>query len=145
MPVPRLETDEEEVLRANRAFYLALQSLDPNQMAAVWLHEDWVTCLHPGRELIRGWEEVFESWTNIFNSTTRLQATISRPMVRVAGDTAWVSCITSVTSSYEEGFETAAIENTNIFVRRGGQWRLVHHHTSILPGREPSGTTKVVQ
>ena len=55
---PALETDEQEVLAANRAFYHALQSLDLEQMKAVWLHEDWVECLHPGWELRVGWEEV---------------------------------------------------------------------------------------
>jgi ketosteroid isomerase-like protein len=142
---PRLESDEQEVLGANRAFYQALQSLDLERMDELWLHEDWVKCLHPGWELRIGWEEVYESWANIFHSTTRMQVTISRPLVRAIGDTAWVSCVASVTTSYEGGFSTAMVETTNIFVRHSGQWRMVHHHTSPLPGRVPSGTSRAVQ
>ncbi len=138
-------TDEEEVLDANRAFYLALESLDLAKMTAVWLHEDWVECLHPGWDLLEGWEEVQQSWASIFRSTKRMRVTISRPLIRVLGETAWVSCLENVTSTYEGGFTTAVIETTNIFLRRDGRWFIVHHHTTPLPDRMPSGASRTVQ
>jgi ketosteroid isomerase-like protein len=144
-PHARLETDEREVLMANQAFYQALQSLDLAKMDAAWWHEEWVRCLHPGWELITGWEEVRESWASIFGSTARMRIVVSRPLVHVVGDTAWVSCVENVTTTYEGGFETALIESTNIYVRRGGEWRLAHHHTSPLPERVPEGTSRSVQ
>ncbi|HEV2352270.1 MAG TPA: nuclear transport factor 2 family protein [Terriglobia bacterium] len=145
-PAPtRLETDEDEVLAINLAFYRAIESLDLSQMEAVWWHEDWVNCLHPGWDLICGWEDILESWAGIFRSTARLRVTISRTIVHVLGDAAWVSCIENVTSTYESGFETAMIEATNIFARRQGVWRMAHHHTTPLPGRLPSGTSRSVQ
>lgn len=144
-PQRSLETDENEVLAANQAFYQALQSLELPRMEALWWHEDWVSCLHPGGDLICGWEEVLERWANIFRSTSQMRATVSRPLVHVQGDAAWVSCIENVTSTYEGGFETAMIEATNIFVRRNGEWRMAHHHTTLLPGRVPSGTSRSVQ
>ena len=49
------------------------------------------------------------------------------------GDTAWVNCVEEVTSSYSSGFSTASVQATNIFVRRDGEWRLVHHHASAVP------------
>ncbi len=143
--LPRLETDEQEVLEANQAFYQALELLDLAQMGAVWLHEDWVKCLHPGWDLILGWQDVRESWANIFRSTVQMRVTISRPLVHVLGDTAWVSCVENVTSTSEGDFETALIETTNIFVRRQGRWLMVHHHTTPLPGRVPAGTSRSVQ
>ncbi|HMX30241.1 MAG TPA: nuclear transport factor 2 family protein, partial [Blastocatellia bacterium] len=36
------------VEQANQSFYLALENADLEAMAAVWLHEDWVKCVHPG-------------------------------------------------------------------------------------------------
>ncbi|MCH7766008.1 MAG: hypothetical protein IH916_05570, partial [Acidobacteria bacterium] len=39
---------EEKVLAANRRFYTAMDSLDLEGMEAVWLHADWVKCVHPG-------------------------------------------------------------------------------------------------
>jgi len=142
---PRLETDEREVLASNQAFYQALQSLDLGQMEAAWLQEDWVRCLHPGWDLITGWENVRESWANIFRSTGQMHVDISRTLVHVQGEVAWVSCIESVTSAFEGGFSTAMVEATNIFVRHGGAWRIVHHHTTPLPDRVPLGTSRTVQ
>jgi ketosteroid isomerase-like protein len=144
-PPPDIKPDEEEVLEANRAFYEALGSLDLARMEVVWLHYDWVRCLHPGWDLLVGWEEVRKSWADIFRSTTRMLIAISRPLVHVAGDTAWVSCIQNVTSVHTEGLSTAVIEATNIFVRRQGRWLMVHHHTTPLPGRVPAGTSSAVQ
>ena len=142
---PQLQSDEQEVLAANLAFYEALQALDLAKMENVWWHEDWVKCLHPGWDLIEGWEEVRESWASIFRSTAYMRVAVSRPLVHVTGDVAWVSCIENVTSTFEGGFSTALIEATNIFVRRNGTWRMVHHHAAPLPGRVPAGTSRTVQ
>lgn len=144
-PSPQLETDEEEVLAANRAFYAALQELDLEQMEAIWLHEDWVRCLHPGWELLVGWEEVQASWADIFRSTLRMLVAISRTLVRVHGDTAWVSCLENVTSTHEGGFSTALAEATNLFVRQDSRWLLVHHHTTPLAKAAPSGSSNRIQ
>jgi len=141
----RLETDEHEVFAANQAFYQAMESLDLPKMEALWWHEDWVNCLHPGWDLISGWEDVLESWTNIFRSTLQMRVTVTRVLIHVLGDAAWVSCIENVTSTYESGFETALVESTNIFVRRQGEWRMAHHHTTPLPGRVPTGTSRSIQ
>jgi uncharacterized protein (TIGR02246 family) len=140
-----LETDEAEVLAANQAFYEALEELDIAKMAARWWQEDWVSCLHPGWELLIGWEEIMESWQNIFRSTLQMRVAVKRPIVRVQGDAAWVSCVESVTSTYDTGFETAVVEATNILVRRNGEWRMAHHHSTLLPDRVPSGTSRRVQ
>ncbi len=141
----RLETDEDEVLRANRAFYEALQSLDLVRMESLWVQEDWVACLHPGWEILIGWEDVQRGWAEIFRSTAQMMIAIGRPLVHVAGDTAWVSCLENVTTTNAEDFSTAVIEATNIFVRREGRWRIAHHHTTPLPGRVPPGTSSTVQ
>lgn len=146
MPAPKLlQTDEAEVLAANKAFYDALAELNLEKMTSCWWQEDWVSCLHPGWELLVGWEELLESWRNIFTSTTQMRIDITRPLVRVRGDVGWVSCLESVTSTYEAGFETAVVEATNILVRRNGEWRMAHHHSTPLPNRVPSGASKRVQ
>jgi len=141
----QLQTDDNEVLAVNQAFYEALQALNLKMMEAVWWHEDWVRCIHPGGELIQGWEDVRESWASIFHSTEYMRVSISRPLVKVIGDVAWISCIENVTSTFEDDFATALVETTNIFVRRGGQWRMAHHHAAPLPGRLPAGTSQTVQ
>jgi ketosteroid isomerase-like protein len=139
----RLQTDEEEVLSANRTFYAALHSLDLSQMAQVWSHEDWIRCLHPGWDLLVGWDEVQGSWQEIFNSTDQMMVSISRTLVHVAGDVAWVSCLENVTTAYKNEFNSALVEATNIFQRRQGRWLLVHHHTTPLVGPAPDASAPV--
>src|SRR5260370_5470315 len=114
----RLQTDEQEVLLVNQAFYDALQALNLEKMEAVWWHEEWVRCLHPGGDLMHGWEAVQESWANIFRSTDYMRVSVSRPLLHLIGDAAWISCVENVTSTFESGFASALIEATNIFVRR---------------------------
>ena len=139
----RLQTDEEEVLTANRMFYAALHALDISQMAQVWWHADWVRCLHPGWELLMGWNEVRGSWEEIFRSTEQMMVSISRPLVHVAGDVAWVSCLENVTTAYQNDISSALVEATNIFQRRQGRWLMVHHHTTPLAGPSPDESAPV--
>jgi ketosteroid isomerase-like protein len=140
---PKLQTDEEEVLNANRTFYSALHSLDISLMAQVWAHEDWIRCLHPGWDLLVGWDEVQRSWREIFKSTDQMMVSISRTLVHVAGDVAWVSCLENVTSASQNDFSSALVEATNIFQRRQARWLLVHHHTTPLVAPPPDANSPV--
>lgn len=143
MPAIQLQTDEEEVLAANRTFYTALQSLDLPLMDQVWLHADWVKCLHPGWDLMMGWDEIRASWEDIFRSTEQMMVSISRPLVHVEGASAWVSCLENVTTASQSNFSTALVEATNIFVRRGSGWFLAHHHTTPLAEPPPDASAPV--
>jgi ketosteroid isomerase-like protein len=136
-PSPTPE-DEEKVREANRRFYLALEGLDLERMDRVWLHDDSVKCVHPGWELLSGWEEVRESWARIFENTGRMQVIISNVEVQMLGDVAWVVCNEKITSTTDKGFDTALIQATNIFVRRGENWLMIHHHASPLPVTGPT-------
>ena len=147
-PARKLDTPEQSVREANHRFYRALASLSLEEMDAIWLHEDWVECVHPGWDMLLGWEEVRASWVRIFSSTQRMQMEIHSVWVRVEGDVAWVACTEQITSTFERGFDQALVQATNIFVRRavppdaegrGGrtQWLLVAHHASPLPAGQP--------
>ncbi len=148
---PQLDSPEEAVRDANRRFYQAFAALDMEQMDAVWLQEDWVECVHPGWDLMLGWEEVRESWARIFASTQRMKVEISSVWVRVEGDVAWVACTEHVTSTFERGFDQVLVQATNLFVRRpapldapktpakprdAAEWRMVAHHASPLPASQ---------
>jgi ketosteroid isomerase-like protein len=139
----KLLTDEEEVLTANRTLYTALHSLDMTLMSQVWLHADWVKCLHPGWDLLVGWDEVQGSWQEIFRSTEQMMVSVSRPLVHVAGDVAWISCLENVTTAYQNDFTSALVEATNIFQRHQGRWLLVHHHTTPLATPPPDASAPV--
>ncbi|MFQ5696553.1 MAG: nuclear transport factor 2 family protein [Terriglobia bacterium] len=127
---------EDAVRAANQRFYSALESLDLDAMDALWLHEDWVACVHPGWELVESWEAVRASWASIFDNTKRMKVAVTDVTVHVEGDAAWVNCVEQVTSSFETGFSTGWVQATNVFLRRAGTWRMVHHHASPIPQQE---------
>jgi ketosteroid isomerase-like protein len=134
----QLPPAEDQVLNANRAFYEALRSLNLEEMDVIWLHEDWVKCLHPGWELLLGWERVRKSWKEIFRNTKQMLVVVSRPLAHVAGDAAWVCCVENITSANEDSVSSALIEATNIFIRQNNRWLMVHHHTSLRTVNEPN-------
>jgi ketosteroid isomerase-like protein len=125
---------EQAVCEVNRRFYEALAALDVEQMDAVWLQEDWVECVHPGRELLTGWLEVRKSWEGIFANTRRMQVEVSSVLVRIEGTVAWIACTERVTSLFESGFDEALVQATNVFLLRDGVWKMVAHHASPLLG-----------
>src|SRR4051812_25926885 len=61
--------DEEAVRLATVGFYQALDELllgRGNQaMQAAWLHENFVTTVHPLGHWARGWQEVWATWQEI--------------------------------------------------------------------------------
>jgi ketosteroid isomerase-like protein len=120
-------------LLANRMFYQALTSLDLEAMTGVWLHEEWVCCVHPGWPQVEGWEAVRASFEQIFEHTERLLITVSRTSVHQEQDMAWISCLEKISSSGPGRIDTSFAQATNLFVRRQGRWRMVQHHASHLP------------
>jgi ketosteroid isomerase-like protein len=72
-----------------------------------------------------------------------MMVSISRTLVHVAGDVAWVSCLENVTTAFKNEFNSALVEATNIFQRRQGRWLLVRHHTTPLVGPAPDASAPV--
>jgi len=130
-------TDEEKVLDANQNFYSALQDLNLEEMEAAWLQENWVRCVHPGWNLLEGWEAVRESWQQIFENTHFMRIAIGIQAVHVENSAAWVCCTEKISTVAEDHFESVYVQTTNIFERRNGAWFLVHHHASALPAPWP--------
>jgi len=139
-PTPLTKQSPEDSLRvANQRFYAAFESLDLGEMEEVWAHDDAVQCVHPGWDLMLGWEEVRERWARVFANARRIRIALSSVWIRVEGDVGWVACTEHVTTAFVEGFEEATVQATNIFIRHDGEWFLVSHHASPLP--TPSRST----
>lgn len=133
-------TPEQALRDANRRFYAAFEAMDIAALEEVWAHEDWIQLVHPGWDLLLGWEEVRDSYARIFSNTRRMKIALGAVWIRVEGDVGWVACTEQVTSAFTDGFDDALVQATNIFVKRGGEWKLVAHHGSPLP---PSRETTV--
>jgi ketosteroid isomerase-like protein len=132
-PIQEKQSPEEGLRIANQNFYAAFESLDIGAMESVWAHDEGVQCVHPGWDLLMGWEEVRGRWARIFASAKRVRIALSSVWIRVEGDTGWVACTEHITTAFSDGFDEATVQATNIFIFRNGQWLLAAHHASQLP------------
>ena len=123
------------VEQANQGFYRALEGLDLAAMDALWLHEPWVRCLHPGWEPLTGWDPVRRSWQQIFENTRWMRVTPTAVEVVVLGEVAIVSCSEDITTTREGDVGLGVAQATNVFVSRPEGWRMVVHHASPVPVR----------
>jgi hypothetical protein len=114
-------SDRETVLFANEAFYAAFLTRDADGMAALWSAERPVCCIHPGWPPVRGRDEVIGSWRGILGSPNAPKIRCFAAEADVHGDCAIVTCI-------ERIGEQGVLAATNVFVRSGSRWLMVHHH-----------------
>ena len=116
----------DDVLVANQAFYDAHEGRDLVAMRHVWEHSDRVVCVHPGWPILRTWPLIEQSWRQIFAGPGRNQFILTNEAVAVDGNTAWVT----LDENLVQGASTATVAATNLFALADGVWRLVAHHGS---------------
>lgn len=138
-------TEKEQVVKANEAFYHALQSKNWKKVEAVWLHEDWVQFLHHDMPRASGWKDVVAAFALLFRGTMHLNISFGVPEVRIVGDAAWVTLFEEVTMDVEGGFITMRSQTTNIFARRDRQWKMVHRHCSQVGDTQIAEASRSVQ
>jgi ketosteroid isomerase-like protein len=125
---------EASVFEANRRFYDALSHLDQEAMDEIWLHEAWVVCVHPGWQMLRGWDSVRESWRRIFSGDVGYHIELDQISVHIHGETAIVTCVERIAVVSEEGGGVSLATSTNLFVHTPSGWKMTLHHSSPLPG-----------
>ena len=128
--------DEAAVRAAAAQFYAALNVMftgDAGPMLKVWSHADDITYMGPAGGLHVGWEQVRPIWEA--TAAMKLGGTVEARDMRVnAGSDL------AVTSNYEVGHNivdgkptTVTIRATNTFRLENGQWKMIGHHTDLLP------------
>ncbi len=117
--------DHDAILAANEAFYAAFRSGDDDAMERVWAERAEVACVHPGSAPLHGRDDTMESWREILGGPPPIHCV--HPHVHQLGDAAFVIC--------GERVPGGVLVATNVFVREGGAWRMVHHHAG--PGIPP--------
>jgi ketosteroid isomerase-like protein len=125
--------DESAVRAANDSFYAALSGLDVEAMGRLWLHADWVRCIHPGADLIEGWDAIEVSWAKGFAAASWLRVVPTGVELTLAGDLAIVVCHENITQKQESHVSVSVAVTTNLYRRTPGGWRMVHHHASPAP------------
>jgi ketosteroid isomerase-like protein len=131
---------EREVLAANQAFYQAFATRDVKAMDDLWARHAPVACVHPGWKPMRGREQVMSSWSAILEGPSPPAISCAAPTPFVLDDVAFVVCTEHIPPA-------SFLAATNVFVREGGSWKLVHHHAGGIAasmeeeeGEPPSGT-----
>ncbi len=129
--------DEQAVREAAAKFYSALNVMftgDAGPMKDVWSHADDVTCMGPAGELKQGWPAVLADWE-------------AQAALKLGGDVQPVDLHVTVgqdlalTNSWERGqnvgadgkVEVVSIRATNLFRKEGSSWKMIGHHTDLLP------------
>jgi hypothetical protein len=125
--------EREAVQRANESFYRCIEALDLDAMDRLWLHDEWVRCVHPGWDVLVGWSAVRRSWQTIFANTQWMRIVPTNVDVVVFDDVAIVSCAENMTAADGAEVGVAVAQATNLFRNTAAGWRMIHHHASGVP------------
>lgn len=125
------DADRQALRNLNRRFYEAHERRDLDAMAAVWSHGPDVICIHPGWPILRGWTAVEQSWRRIFAGPSSNQFIVTNDQLNIAAGVAWMTLDENLMSAGGTGTVAA----TNIFLKIGGDWKIVHHHGSPVAQR----------
>ena len=124
--------DEAEVLFANDAFYNAFIARDIVALEILWASNAQVVCIHPGWPPLYGREAVMRSWTDILSSPNSPKIVCKDAKTHFLTDNiCYVTCFELI-----GGGATVA---TNMFLKEGDSWKMIHHHaspTSALPSEK---------
>lgn len=127
-----MDSNSIEILAANAAFYRAFESSDFEAMSLVWNKDASDICIHPGWEILHGWDEIRESWRAIFAADSHLRFQLTEVEVICIGEIARVTCVENLNSVNDGVTTRARIAATNLWLLTAQGWRLSLHHGSPM-------------
>jgi ketosteroid isomerase-like protein len=136
-PAFAAEKDIEGVRAAAEQFYSALNVMFTGElrpMKQVWSHKDDVTYMGPGGGFRIGWKDVLADWET--QAALKLGGKVEPKDMRLT-----VGRDLAIVSNYEIGHnvtpdgraQKVTIRATNLFRNENGKWKMIGHHTDILP------------
>ena len=131
------ENDEKAVKQAVSQFYVALNEMfkgNIEPMKEVWSHACDVIYMGPRGSIKVGWDRVLADWEA--QAAMNLGGTVlpDNMIITVGKDIA-------VATNYEKGSNVdsegkpieVSIRATNTFHKEDGKWKMIGHHTDLLP------------
>ena len=103
-------------------------------MKEVWSHASDVTYMGPGGGFQVGWDQVLVEWES--QAARKLGGKVEPADMRVTigQDLAIASDIEKGENTNADGkLEKVSIRATNLFRKEGGKWKMIGHHTDLLP------------
>ena len=125
---------EIEVLKTNQRFYDAFNKNDIELMIGVWLNDPISQCIHPGWDVLIGFENIMTSWQKIFAAAQDLEIKLSHVDVTASENLAWVTCQENLFSIVSSGVQLSKVHSTNLFKMMNGEWKMILHHASPVSG-----------
>lgn len=125
------------VREAADGFYSALNAMfmgDVGPMTKVWSHEDDVTYMGPAGGFRVGWKQVLADWEK--QAALKLGGKVEAKDMRitVGRDLAIVSNNEIGKNQTPDGKpQNVTIRSTSLFRKEDGKWKMIGHHTDILP------------
>jgi ketosteroid isomerase-like protein len=130
------DDNENTITEVTAQFYAALNAMfegEIDPMTAVWSHADDVTYMGPDGGFQVGWEQVHEIWET--QAALKLGGEVRVESLHVTvGRTIAIAACVEVGENFVDGrSQNVSIRATNIFRKEGGQWKMIGHHTDLLP------------
>ncbi|HTU25621.1 MAG TPA: nuclear transport factor 2 family protein [Pirellulales bacterium] len=132
---PKNET--QAVQEAVDRFYASLNTLfggDATAMEQVWSHADDITYMGPVGGYQVGWKQVQAVWEQ--QAAMKLGGKVEPMATRITlgGELASVQCLEVGNNMTADGqAEKVSIRATSLFRKEEGQWKMISHHTDVLP------------
>lgn len=126
----------QEVRAVAGQFYAALNAMfagDVAPMTAVWSHRNDVTYMGPAGGFRVGWTQVLADWQA--QAALKLGGKVEPQEMRITAgrELAVVSNIEAGQNVVDGKTQTVTIRATNVFRKERGQWKMIAHHTDLLP------------
>ncbi|MDZ4780777.1 MAG: nuclear transport factor 2 family protein [Planctomycetia bacterium] len=139
--------DEQDVKEANHQFYSSLNAMftgDATPMSQVWSHADDVTYMGPTGGILVGWEQIGEVWESQAALKLGGEVLPEETHVILGSELSIVQCREVGHNLDAQGKPLqVSIRATNIFRKEAGEWKMIGHHTDVLPflNQEPSAAS----
>lgn len=133
--------------QATAQFYQSLNTLftgDVEPMLHVWSHSDDVTYMGPGGGFQVGWKQIQPMWEEVAAMKLGGKIIAEDTHFTISEDLAIVHC-REVGSNLDEQGQTVqvSIRATSIFRKEQGNWKMIGHHTDLLPFLDHTATSPV--
>lgn len=136
-PTSNAAEETRAVEQAVAEFYTSLNALFTGEtapMKEIWSHADDVTYMGPAGGFQVGWEQVSAIWEAQAALNLGGKVEPSETKITIGEDLAIVSCFELGNNLNAAGEpEHVSIRATNIFRKEDGQWKMIGHHTDLLP------------
>ena len=132
-PVASQPADPSAVKAANAAFYSALAARDISAMERIWARDDQISNVFSRTKTLSfGQSAIKADYERLFKLLGDVpSAVMAEPSVRLQGDMAIVIGVEIIQVKLPNGeLQKSFPVATNVFVKQGTEWMMVHHHTS---------------